>query len=107
MQLDLEEEAMDIQDVDQDGLDFFDGQVGAIDEDDEEERGAFDVALTHDTKTTTSDHDRLFDYFDNTKNWAGPEHWKMTRLHMSLATPVPEKPAEAAPDKAVKARRTK
>ena len=107
MQLDLEEEAMDIQDVDQDGLDFFDGQVGEIDEDDEEERGAFDVALTHDTKTTTSDHDRLFDYFDNTKNWAGPEHWKMTRLHMSLATPVPEKPAEAAPDKAVKARRTK
>lgn len=106
MQLDPEEEAIDIQDVGQDGLDFFDGQVGELDEDDEEERGAF-VALTHDAKTTADDHDRLFDYFDNTKNWAGPEHWKMTRLHMSLATPALEKPAEAAPDKTAKARRTK
>lgn len=85
MDMDLDTD-MDVGAIDGDDgasgqLDFFqlDG-VGVGERD-------FDVALAHDNALGAAplqeeEHERLFSYFDHRlkKNWAGPEHWKMTRL---------------------------
>ncbi|WFD18903.1 hypothetical protein MCAP1_001116 [Malassezia caprae] len=93
--------------LDMDGLDFFEGAVPV---DGDEQR--YDVAVvptdeaSHDAGT--DDHERLFQYFDDhmQKTWAGPEHWKMSRLHMRAdsATPAPmesdERPKARRPKEA-------
>lgn len=86
--------------LDMDGLDFFEGAVPV---DGDEQR--FDVAvvptdeMSHETRT--DEHDRLFQYFDDhmQKTWAGPEHWKMGRLHMrpAAAMSVPVDASEERP----------
>ncbi|WFD43854.1 hypothetical protein MPSI1_002519 [Malassezia psittaci] len=86
-------------------LDFF--------ETDEMQSGNDDLGaiLAHSTdenavaQPSQGEHDLLFDYFDNRmkKNWAGPEHWKLSRLAQtsnlhsdrraqSLAPSEPEQP---------------
>ena len=102
--------AMDTDDqYDPPELDFFEGPdaIGADDERD------FDVAFAHPTDesaptpSTQGGHDVLFDYFDNRmkKNWAGPEHWKMSRLN--LASAQRERRAESAAPESERPRRRK
>lgn len=102
--------AMDTDDqYDAPELDFFEGPdaIGADDERD------FDVAFAHPTDesaptpSTQGGHDVLFDYFDNRmkKNWAGPEHWKMSRLN--LASAQRERRAESAAPESERPRRRK
>lgn len=92
--------------LDMDGLDFFEGAVPV---DGDELR--YDVAVVPSNEAShepgADEHDRLFQYFDDhmKKTWAGPEHWKMGRLHMraNSATPGPVDASEERP----KARRPK
>lgn len=111
--------SMDVEDMPEDldgadgvdGLDFFDGQVGD-DVAPTNEELAFDVAVAHNGRRDTDEHERLFDYFDQKmqKNWAGPEHWKMTRIHMKKpglvagATTTDEASSVVATDSGVKAK---
>lgn len=74
-------------------LDFFAGVEPAEQLDTE-----FDVALAPDAAPPRDAQDLLFDYFDNRakKNWAGPEHWKMGRVHRNKPA-VPDAPEAPKP----------
>ncbi|WFC95307.1 hypothetical protein MBRA1_001954 [Malassezia brasiliensis] len=125
---DLEEEGMgsDLPDLDMamdtddqmdqsQELDFFDGPdaLGGVGtgEDDRE----LGVAFVHPSDeqptapTSQGDHDILFDYFDNRmkKNWAGPEHWKMSRLNLASAAQRERRAESAAPSEPDRLRRRK
>ncbi|KOS12654.1 brn1-protein required for chromosome condensation [Malassezia pachydermatis] len=102
MEMDMEEDLPDM-----DGLDFFDGTTEPGLAVGEQGERAFDAAVAHDnhdmassTTGPTQAHEQLFTYFDNRmqKNWAGPEHWKMTRLHSAASAPRLSGPAsDSAP----------
>ena len=125
---DLEEEGMgnDLPDLDMamdtddqmdqsQELDFFDGPDAlggpGAGEDDRE----LGVAFVHPSDeqptapTSQGDHDMLFDYFDNRmkKNWAGPEHWKMSRLNLASAAQRERRAESAAPSEPDRLRRRK
>lgn len=96
-------------------LDFFDGPdalSGAGAGEDDRELG---VAFVHPSDeqptapTSQGDHDVLFDYFDNRmkKNWAGPEHWKMSRLNLATAAQRERRAESAAPSEPDRPRRRK
>ena len=72
-------------------LDFFAGEPAGESADDAGDAHEFDVAL--ESAAPRNAQDMLFDYFDNRvkRNWAGPEHWKMSRVHRA-------KPQAADPD---------
>lgn len=71
--------------------------------DGEEGEREFDVAFAHSEDAAPlaagNEQERLFEYFDSRmqRNWAGPEHWKLARLHTAprevpAETPAVEKP---------------
>ena len=88
-------------------LDFFEAPAG-----DADDRG-FDVAFGDpdapraEERPVDAAQDMLFDYFDNRvkKNWAGPEHWKLARLHVPPARAERDAGSSDAP--AAPARRNK
>ncbi|WFD30795.1 hypothetical protein MSPP1_001819 [Malassezia sp. CBS 17886] len=95
-------------------VDFFDGHRGADDR-------AFDVAFAHPVDTDEladehaaaagppDDNTRFFEHFDQgmKKSWAGPEHWKMSRLRTPRETPPAPADEGAAADERPRARRAK
>lgn len=95
-------------------LDFFDGPeaLGGGGGDEDREYG---VAFAHPTDehptapTSQGDHDMLFDYFDNRikKNWAGPEHWKMSRLNVAASAQRERRAGSVAPSETDRPRRRK
>lgn len=76
-------------------------KVHRMDQDGENEDGdeeldnedAYAISMSH--QPTKQDHENILSYFDNaaSKNWAGPEHWKIRRIkdHTAAST------ANAAP----------
>ncbi|WFD26102.1 hypothetical protein MNAN1_001077 [Malassezia nana] len=105
--MDADDASMEAGDVmDMDGVDFFEG---AVPEDGEEQRYDIAMAPSHEAAPdlAANAHDRLFQYFDDhmQKTWAGPAHWKMTKLHMISDNAAA--PTEVASDKRPKARAPK
>ncbi|WFD33430.1 hypothetical protein MCUN1_000243 [Malassezia cuniculi] len=82
----------DMAPMDMPEIDFFAGAEPVEKLDGQE----FDVALAPDAAPRDA-QDALFDYFDNRakKHWAGPEHWKMGRVHKPAAQ-TPQDASEAA-----------
>lgn len=89
------EPAPDVDPLPEPELDFFAGEPAddpaGEPADDPGAAHEFDVAL--ESAAPRNAQDMLFDYFDNRvkRNWAGPEHWKMSRVHRA-------KPQAADPD---------
>ncbi|WFC99761.1 hypothetical protein MYAM1_002506 [Malassezia yamatoensis] len=90
-------------------LDFFQEGDAELGNDD------FGATLAHSTDENTmaqpsqGEHDLLFDYFDNRmkKNWAGPEHWKLSRLAQSSHLQRDRRAQSMAPSEPEQPRRRK